>query len=74
MLFNAISAHQQKLVDDAEAAKAEQAAATEKRRTENEKRMAEATGAATAGQKRNFLDALREKREVRRRRHYCHHH
>jgi len=65
MLFNAISAHQKKLAADEEKAEQEREAAKQQRRQVNIKKMAEAQGNLSAdGQKKNFMEALAEKREV----------
>jgi hypothetical protein len=65
MLFNAISAHQKKLAEEVEAAAEEQQTAKEARRRVNSTKLAEARGKLSVdGQKKTFMAALTEKREV----------
>jgi hypothetical protein len=65
MLFNAISAHQKKLAEEVEAAAEEQQTAKEARRRVNSTKLAEARGKLSEdGQKKTFMAALTEKREV----------
>ena len=63
MLFNAISAHKRKLVEDEAAEQEAELVAKRKRDTANQQRDADAAG-LTVGQRQNFLDAVTAKQKV----------